>query len=264
MRLSIKLAVAALVAAIAAWAYITYQGSGGTQANTIRIGTEGAYPPFNFTDSDSGELKGFDIDIAKALCAEMNAECTFVAQDWDGIIPALLANKYDAIVASMSITDERKEKVDFSDKYYSTPPALIAPKNTDLTETTPAALTGKTIGAQSSTTHATFLEDTYAGSTIRLYPTQDEANADLAAGRLDAVAADSVVLGEYLKTDAGSGSKLVGMMENDPKYFGDGAGIAIRKGDDELRERFNKAIAAIRANGTYEKVQAKYFDFDVY
>ncbi|MEL6751293.1 MAG: ABC transporter substrate-binding protein [Pseudomonadota bacterium] len=258
MKLTIKLAAAALAATLAAG---TAYADG--HATKIRIGTEGAYPPFNFTDTN-GELQGFDIDIAKALCAEMKAECTFVAQDWDGIIPALLANKYDAIIASMSITEERKEKVDFSDKYYSTPPALIAPKDTDLTETGPAALAGKTIGAQSSTTHATFLEDVYTDATIKLYPTQDEANADLAAGRLDAVAADSVVLGEYLKTEAGSGAKMVGMMENDPKYFGDGAGIAIRKGEDELRERFNAAIAAIRENGTYEKVQAKYFDFDVY
>lgn len=254
MRLTTKLAAAALAATLTA---------GMAQADTIRIGTEGAYPPFNFTDSN-GELVGFDIDIAKALCAEMKAECTFVAQDWDGIIPALLANKYDAIIASMSITEERKEKVDFSDKYYSTPPALIAPKDTDLTETTPAALAGKTIGAQSSTTHATFLEDVYTESTIRLYPTQDEANADLAAGRLDAVAADSVVLDEYLKTEAGSHAMMVGAMENDPKYFGEGAGIAIRKGEDELRERFNKAIAAIRENGTYKAINDKYFEFDVY
>ena len=248
---------------LAAAAFATVLMAGPSFADEIRIGTEGAYPPFNYTDA-GGELKGFDIDIAKALCEEMEATCTFVAQDWDGIIPALIANKYDAIIASMSITPERMETVDFSDKYYSTPPALIAPQSTDLTETTPAALSGKTIGAQSSTTHATFLEDVYKDSTIKLYPTQDEANADLAAGRLDAVAADSVVLGEYLKTEAGSGAKMVGMMENDPKYFGAGAGIAIRKGEDELRERFNKAIAAIRENGKYKEVQDKYFDFDVY
>ncbi len=254
MRFALKLAAAGFAAVLAA---------GTAYADEIRIGTEGAYPPFNFTDTN-GELKGFDIDIAKALCAEMKAECTFVAQDWDGIIPALQANKYDAIIASMSITPERMEKVDFSKKYYSTPPALIAPQDTDLTETGVAALAGKTIGAQSSTTHATFLEDTYTDSTIKLYPTQDEANADLAAGRLDAVAADSVVLGEYLKTEAGASSKMVGMMENDPKYFGEGAGIAVRKGETELADRFSAAIDAIRANGEYAKVQAKYFDFDVY
>ncbi len=229
----------------------------------VRIGTEGAYPPFNFFDTNQ-ELQGFDIDIAKALCAEMKVECEFVAQDWDGIIPALLANKYDAIIASMSITPERKEKVDFTNKYYSTPPGLIAPKDTALTETTPEALEGKTIGAQEATTHSSFLEDVYAGSNIKLYGTQDEANLDLVAGRLDAVAADSVVLGEWLKTEDGACCKMVGPMENDPKYFGEGAGIAIRKGEDELREMFNKALAAIIANGTYQKINDKYFDFSVY
>ena len=206
----------------------------------VRIGTEGAYPPFNYFDTNQ-ELQGFDVDIAKALCAEMKVECEFVAQDWDGIIPALLANKY-----------------------YSTPPGLIAPKDTALTETTPEALKGKTIGAQEATTHSSFLEDVYAGSNIKLYGTQDEANLDLVAGRLDAVAADSIVLGEWLKTEDGACCKMVGPMENDPKYFGEGAGIAIRKGEDELREMFNKALAAIIANGTYQKINDKYFDFSVY
>ncbi|MCB1491380.1 MAG: ABC transporter substrate-binding protein [Rhodobiaceae bacterium] len=250
--------------AVAAFAVAALSGVAAAKDwTTVRIGTEGAYPPFNYVDSN-GQLQGFDVDIAKALCEEMKVECTFVAQDWDGIIPALLANKYDAIVASMSITEERKQKVDFSDKYYSTPPALIAPKDTDLTATDPAALAGKTIGAQSSTTHATFLEDKYPDSTIKLYATQDEANLDLASGRLDAVAADSVVLGEWLKTDDGACCKMVGPMENDPKYFGDGAGIAVRKGEDDLREMFNKAIAAIIANGKYKEINDKYFDFSVY
>ncbi|MFN0262959.1 ABC transporter substrate-binding protein [Tepidamorphus sp. 3E244] len=229
----------------------------------VRIGTEGAYPPFNYFDSDN-QLQGFDVDIAKALCDEMKVECEFVAQDWEGIIPALIANKYDAIIASMSITPERQEKVDFTEKYYSTPPALIAPSDSELSATDPGTLEGKTIGAQASTTHATFLEDVYKNSTIKLYGTQDEANLDLASGRLDAVAADSVVLSEWLKTDDGACCKMVGPMENDPQYFGDGAGIAVRKGEDDLREMFNKAIAAIRENGTYEKIEAKYFDFSVY
>lgn len=229
----------------------------------VRIGTEGAYPPFNYFDSNN-ELQGFDVDIAKALCEQMKVECEFVAQDWEGIIPALIANKYDAIVASMSITPERMEKVDFSNKYYSTPPALIAPKDSALAATDPGALEGKTIGAQASTTHATFLEDVYKGSTIKLYGTQDEANLDLASGRLDAVAADSVVLSEWLKTSDGACCKMVGAMENDPKYFGEGAGIAIRKGEDDLKKMLNDALAAIIENGTYKQINDKYFDFSVY
>ena len=229
----------------------------------VRIGTEGAYPPFNSLTSD-GKLVGFDVDIAKALCEKMQVKCTFVTQDWDGIIPALLAGKYDAIIASMSITEERKKKVDFTGKYYNTPPGLIAPNDTAITGTTPDALAGKTIGAQSSTTHATYLEDKYSGATIKLYPSQDDANLDLVNGRLDAVMADAVVLGEWLKSDDGKCCKMVGAVENDPKYFGEGAGIAIRKEDQDLKKMFDMAIKAILDDGTYKKINDQYFDFSVY
>jgi ABC-type amino acid transport substrate-binding protein len=142
--------------------------------STIRVGTEGAYPPFNYIGTD-GELKGFDVEFAQALCAKMEAECTFTAQDWDGIIPALLAGKFDIIIGSMSITEERLKKVDFTDKYYATPARFIAPKDTTITSTGPEAMAGLTIGAQSSTTYAGYLQDNYPESDIRLYATQDEA-----------------------------------------------------------------------------------------
>lgn len=247
------IAAALLLAASAATAH--------AEIKKVRIGTEGAYPPFNSVDS-SGQLVGFDIDIAKALCEKMKVECTFVAQDWDGIIPALLAKKYDAIVASMSITDERKKTVAFTDKYYSTPGNFIAPKDTKLTEITPEALKGKALGAQSSTTGSTYLEDRYKGSDVKLYATQDEANADLANGRLDAVLADKFVLYEFLKTDSGACCKFVGpdLADMNP----DGTGIAVRKEDNELREMLNKAIKEIVADGTYKKINAKYFPFDIY
>lgn len=250
------------ILAVAGIALATLTGAASAEMK-IRVGTEGAYPPFNFKDS-SGELKGFDIDIAKALCAQMNAECTFVAQDWDGIIPALLAKKYDAIIASMSITEERKKKVDFSDKYYSSPAKFIVDKKSGIKDVTAAGLKGKTIGAQGSTIHSNYLEDKYKGSKIKLYKTQDDANADLASGRLDAILADSAVLLEWLKKGDGKCCEFTGPGFNDPKYFGVGAGIAVRKGDDKLRDAFNKAIAAIRANGTYQKINKKYFPFDIY
>ncbi len=231
---------------------------------TVRIGTEGAYPPFNFFDSDNN-LKGFDIDIARALCEEMGVECVFVAQDWEGIIPALLAGKYDAIIASMSITPERQQVVAFTDKYYQTPARFIAPKDTDIAGNSPESMAGKTIGAQAATTHATFLEDMYPDSTIRLYPTQDEANMDLVSGRLDAVLADSIVLYEWLnKTEEGECCAFVGEPVVDVQYFGEGAGIALRKEDEELRQMFNEAIAAIRADGTYQEINEKYFPFSIY
>lgn len=228
----------------------------------VRIGTEGAYPPFNSVDS-TGQLVGFDIEIGKALCEKMKVECTFVAQDWDGIIPALLANKYDVILASMAITDERKQKVAFTIPYYQTPGNFIAPKDTKITDISPEAMKGKTIGAQSSTTGASYLEDKYKGADIKLYPTQDEANADLANGRLDAVLADKFVLYEWIeKSPDGKCCKFVG-----PDLMGvnpDGTGIAVRKDDNELREKLNAAIKEIVADGTYQKINAKYFPFSIY
>ncbi|MFN3171483.1 MAG: ABC transporter substrate-binding protein [Hyphomicrobiales bacterium] len=231
--------------------------------DVVRIGTEGAYPPFNYTDSD-GNLVGFEIDLAAALCEEMNVTCELVAQDWDGIIPALLANRYDAIMASMSITEERMEIVDFSDKYYQTPARFAVRDGSEITETSPQALAGMTIGAQSATIHANFLEDVYSESDIRLYPTQDEANLDLAAGRIDLILADSIVLYEWMETDDGSCCTFIGDAYNDPAYFGFGVGAAVRQGEDELRERFNAAIAAVIENGTYQEISDKYFPFSVY
>ncbi|MFK7791782.1 MAG: ABC transporter substrate-binding protein [Devosiaceae bacterium] len=231
--------------------------------DVLRIGTEGAYPPFNFTDSN-GELQGFEIDLAAALCAEMEVTCELVAQDWDGIIPALLANRYDAIMASMSITQERMEVVDFSDKYYQTPARFAVRDGSSITATSPADLAGMTIGAQSATIHANFLEDVYSESDIRLYPTQDEANLDLAAGRIDLILADSIVLFEWMDTDDGSCCTFVGDAYSDPDYFGSGVGAAVRQGDDELREQFNAAIAAIIEDGTYQEISEKYFPFSVY
>lgn len=230
---------------------------------TIRIGTEGAYPPFNELTSD-GQLTGFDIDIAKALCAEMKAECEFVTQDWEGIITALIAGKYDAIVASMSITEERKQQVDFTDKYYTSPIAFMAPKDGGITDVSPEALSGKSLGAQASTISGNYLQDAYKGADIRLYPTQDEANADLESGRLDAVLVDKFV-GQAWLDDAGAECcAFVGEDITDPSIIGEGIGIAVRKEDTALKEKFNAAIKAIRENGTYQEINAKYFDFDVY
>ena len=229
----------------------------------VRIGTEGAYPPFNNKTAD-GKLVGFDIDIANALCAEMKVECEFVISDWDGIIPGLLANKFDAIIASMSITDERKKKVDFTDKYYNTPPAIAVPKDSKLKGVSDADLKGAVLGAQSSTTHSNYAEEKLGSAELKLYPTADEYKLDLASGRVDAVIDDVVVLSDWVKSDKGSCCKILGTLVPDEKINGLGAGIAIRKGEDDLRESFNKAIKAILENGTYKKINDKYFTFDVY
>jgi lysine-arginine-ornithine-binding protein len=255
-RLATVLMAAAALAVLAT-------GAHAQDKRQVKIGTEGAYPPFNSIDP-SGELVGFDVDIAKALCGAANLECEFVVQDWDGIIPGLIAKKYDAIVASMSMTDQRREVVDFTDKYYQTPAKFIAPKGAGF-DLSPEGLAGKAIGVQRATIHENFLRGEFPEVDVRAYATQDEANADLVSGRLDLVMADSVALLEgFLKTDAGQDFEFVGPDYFDPKYHGEGAGIAIRKGEDDLRAAFNEAIDKIRSDGTYQAIAEKYFEFDVY
>ncbi len=222
----------------------------------LRIGTEGAYPPFNNLTA-SGELVGFDIDIAKALCEEMEAECEFVTQDWDGIIPALQANRFDAIIASMSITDERKQQVDFTDKYYSNTLNFIAPTDSEFA---PETVGSSVIGVQEGTISAIFADENYPDADVRGYPTQLEAYSDLQSGRVDAVLGDFAVLYEWIESDDGACCEFKG----DAVSSDDEIGIAIRKGEDELREKFNAAIQAIRENGTYKEINDKYFPFDVY
>ena len=225
----------------------------------IRIGVEGAYPPFSSVDKD-GTLKGFDIDIALALCKEIGAECVLVPQDWDGIIPALLARKYDAIIASMSITEERKKKVAFSEKYYSTPAKFARKKGSGIT-ISKAGLKGKTVGVQRATIHDNFITAEFGDSVnIKRYGTQDEAYLDAIAGRVDLLLADSIAMDEgFLKTDKGKGWEFVGPGYSDPKYFGVGAGIAVRKGERELAKLFSLAIKVIRSNGVYHMINGRYF-----
>ncbi|MBB5754609.1 ABC transporter substrate-binding protein [Prosthecomicrobium pneumaticum] len=252
MRIAKSVAAAAL-ALLAAGSLAT------AQEKTVRIGTEGAYAPFNFFDSNN-ELQGFDIDIAKAVCEKMKVTCTFVAQDWDGIIPALQAGKYDAIFASMSITDERKQVIDFSRPYYNTPSAFFAAKGSGITDVSPEALAGKTLGAQSSTIQAGYLEETYKGFDLKLYPTQEEVNLDLTSGRIDALFVDKLVGMDWVKTEAGACCEVVG---NDIP-IGGGVGAGVRKEDTELRDAISKAIEEIKADGTYDKINAKYFNFSIW
>ena len=230
---------------------------------TIRIAVEGAYPPFSEIGPD-GRIKGFDIDIANALCADLKAQCTFVQQEFDGMIPGLNARKFDAVIASMSITEERKRSVAFSDKYYATPARLIAKKGASLVPT-PDGMKGKRIGVQRSTTHDRFATDTFKDSEIVRYTGQDQVFLDLQSGRLDAVVADQVAANiGFLQRPVGKDFGFVGPAFSDPKYFGPGAGVAVRKGDTQLQARLNQAIKDIRANGTYQAIAKKYFDFDVY
>ncbi|MCX5514665.1 amino acid ABC transporter [Kaistia algarum] len=248
-----KIALSALLAVSAV------AGAEAKDWSTIRIGVEAAYPPFNFIDS-AQQIQGFDVDIAKAVCEKLKANCTFVAQDWDGIIPALQAGKFDAIFSSMTITDERKKVVDFSRAYYNTPSAFIAPKASALKDVSPEALKGKTLGAQSSTIQSSYLEANYPGFDMKLYPSQDEVNLDIVAGRIDALFVDKVVGMDWLKTADGACCEVVG-----PDIpIGSGIGAAVRKEDTDLRDAISTAINEIKADGTYDKINAKYFPFSIW
>ncbi len=208
----------------------------------LRIATEGAYPPFNAVDT-AGQLVGFDVDIAKALCEEMKADCELVAQDWDGIIPGLLAKKYDVIIASMFITEERKQKVAFTKPYYKAAMTYVMKKGGDASVLDKPDLGGKSVGVQAGTTQATFAEAMHPQADLKQYPSQDEVNLDLAGGRLDMQIGDLVPMLEWTqKTKDGECCELVGKPITDPKFVGEGVGMAVRQEDNALREKLNAAL----------------------
>lgn len=229
----------------------------------IVLGTEGTYAPFNSID-ETGKLIGFDVEIGNALCEAMNAECEWVTSDWDGIIPALTSKKFDAIVASMSITDERKKKIDFSAKYYTSPISFAVDKKSAV-KLLVGGLKGKVIGVQGGTVTEGLVNGLF-GETAKItaYKTQDEANLDFLSGRIDLIAADSFLINDFLATKEGKNATIFGPNIDDPKYLGEGIGVGVRKGDDDLKQAFSAAIAKIRADGTYQKINDKYFKFDVY
>jgi octopine/nopaline transport system substrate-binding protein len=251
---------------------------------TVRIATEGAYPPWNSTDS-SGQLIGFEVDLANDLCRRMQVECEIVAQDWEGIIPALTAGKYDAIMAGMSITDERKQVINFSESYASEPAYFAVLKDSELagykTELEQAnldevseeeqaaidslkeALAGKTVGVQVATVHANFLEQ-YLGDAveIRSYDTQENLDLDLQSGRVDAALASVSYWYPLMKTEKGADFALIGPgLDGGP--FGEGVGAGIRREDTDLVEMFNKAIDEAAADGTINRLAQEWFGYEV-
>lgn len=232
------------------------------QGKKLRIGVEGAYPPFSEVDA-KGELKGFEIDLARAWCAQMKRECELVKTDFDGLIPALQARKIDAIVASVSITDERKKAIAFSKPYLAAPAAFVAKAGTK-GDVSPAALKGKKIGVQSATTFESYAAALYKDSNIVRYQTQDQIYLELKAGRVDFTLVDKYAVDSFLKSDAGKGMAFVGADIDDEKYFGVGIGIGLRKADEKtLGVALNAAIDAVNASGEYKKLSSKYFAYDV-
>ena len=251
------------------------------QAGSVKIGTEGAYPPWNAKD-ESGKLIGFEVELANWLCIYMKADCTIVEQDWDGMIPGLIMRKYDAIMAGMSITGERMKVINFSQGYADEVAQLAVMKGSSLEgmdtpsginlslggsnvksalKTLTGALAGKTICVQTATIHQNFLESGDVGSvTVRTYKTQDEVNLDLAAGRCDAALAAAVAFTDYAEK-SGKPVVLTG-----PTFsggaFGNGVGVGIRKDDTDLLKSFNKAIDQARKSGKISELAIKWFGFD--
>jgi polar amino acid transport system substrate-binding protein/arginine/ornithine transport system substrate-binding protein len=232
-------------------------------ARALDVCVEGAYPPFSQTEAD-GTLTGFDIDIAQALCAELGEPCTMVKTAWTDVIPSLLDGECDAIVASMSNTPERRARIDFTDRYYRTPLRFVGPDDAGPGDS-PDDLAGKVVGLQGGTIFQSFMAAHYPGTRLRYYTNQEHVLLDLTLGRLDAVIGEQVQLDAgFLETRAGEGFAFFGARHYDPAILGEGAAIGVRKTDPELRENLNAAIAAIRADGTYETISGRYFDGDIY
>ena len=254
---------------------------GNVNADKIKIGTEGAYPPWNSKDA-SGKLIGFEVELAYTLCRYIGQQCEIVEQDWDGMIPALIMRKFDAIMAGMSITAERQKAISFSQGYADEVASLAVMKGSDLEgmdtpeginltlggsgvkktlKTLTGALAGKTVCTQTATIHQNFLESGDVGKiNLRTYKTQDEVNLDLASGRCDVALAAAVAFTDYAEK-SGKPVVLVG-----PTFsggaFGNGVGVGIRKDDTELLKAFNKAIEKARKNGDIRRIATKWFGFD--
>jgi polar amino acid transport system substrate-binding protein len=234
-------------------------------AQEVKMGVAAEpYPPFTSPDA-AGNWVGWEIDLMNAICAEAKWTCVVTPVAWDGIIPSLTSGQIDVILSSMSITEERMQTIDFSDKYYNTPTVIMAAKGSGITAT-PEGLAGKIIGVQVATIHEAYVNAYFAptAAEVKVYQTQDEANQDLAAGRVDAVQADSIALDAFVQSEAGACCEIVGAVADDPAILGMGVGAGFRQDDDAMREQFNAALAAIIANGTYDSITANYFASSIY
>lgn len=233
--------------------------------DTLRFGVDANYPPFEYKNPD-GSLAGFDIDLGEAICAQLDVECVWVENSFDGIIPALKVQKFDAILSALSITEQRKQEIAFSDMLYNTPGYLVAEKGSPLTDKA-EDLAGHTVGVIQGSVFETYANQYWRPKGVRVtsYEDSEQAYTDLVFGRLDAVLDDGVVLQQaFLDKPQGAGFEFVGDRVYDETIFGPGTGIGLRKESTELKARINRAIDAIRDDGTYDELASQYFDFDVY
>jgi arginine/ornithine transport system substrate-binding protein len=236
-------------------------GVANAEVRDIRIGVDVPYEPMEFRTPD-GELTGFDIDLGNALCAEIGIQCEWVVQGWDGIIPGLQARKYDAIMSSMTINEQRREQVLFSDPYITPPSAWFAPSDSEITTPDTESLDGQSIGVQRGTLQDNYVTDMYGDvADVNRYATADDMVLDMDAGRLDIAFLDFPI-GKSTLIDSEAGDyQTVGEKISEPvEYFGEGFGIAFRQRDGELAEAFNEALSTLQDNGTYDEIEAKYFE----
>ncbi len=250
-----------LAAGAATFALMT----GAAMAETVKVGIAAEpYPPFAAPDS-AGNWTGWEVEMIDAVCNAAEIECELTPTAWDGIIPSLMGEQIDVIMASMSITEDRAKQIDFTDHYYKTPAVVVAPKGSDI-EPTVEGLEGKILGVQASTTHQAYAQKHFedAVAEIRIYQTQDEANQDLFSGRVDAIQADSIAMADFVESDMGDCCEIVGAVADDVAVLGQGVGAGVRKGDDELREKLNEGIAKVLEDGTHEEITAKYFSAPIY
>ncbi len=224
----------------------------------IHFATEATYPPFEYMDNH-GNIIGFDIDIANAICEELKAQCSFSNEPWNSLIPGLKIGKFDALIASISITPEREKQVSFSNPYFYDTASFIAPSSKRL-NISKQGLKGKTIGVQGGTAMEYYLHGFYENTVnVKMYASIIEAFLDMKSGRLDAVLADTPIAQSWVKQPYAAGFIVVGKPIKDPKYFGQGVGIAVHKNNTELLSSINKALTEIKANGSYDKIVNKYF-----
>lgn len=234
-------------------------------ADVIRFGVDPSYPPFEQKMPD-GSLAGFDIDLGNALCAELKARCVWVEQNFDGMIPALKARKFDGILSAFSNTEARRQQVDFSRRLYVAPSSLIAKKGSGLLPTT-ASLKGKSVGVIQGSLQESYAKSEWlpAGVVIQSYQTQDQVFMELISGRLDA-SFQASAQGDIglLQKPQGKDFAFVGEPITDKSIIGNGVAIGIRKNDTALREQIDGAIAALRKSGEYDRIARRYFSYDVY
>lgn len=224
---------------------------------TIHFAMEATYPPFEYMDAN-GQIQGFDVDLAKAICASIKAECTFSNQAFNSLIPSLQIGKFDAIISAMAVTDERKQQVNFTNNYYEPTGAFVAPLSA---KETLSAIPGKVIGVQQGSTYESYLKDKYAGKvTIKNYASVQDAFLDLISGRVDMVLADTPIVTDWLKkTNHASQFGIVGEPIVDHTYFGTGYAIAVNKNNADLLEALNQGLAAVKKDGTLTKLYQSYF-----